>query len=722
MTQALATNTTDIPLDQFRLAQLQWNRFLFYCDNGHGDYVAKARRNYRYYFGDGGQWTDADRGFMEAVQGRKCFEINLTKAAVQTATGEQIATRADISFKPKKGEASADTATVLSKIVNHILDENGFHRREKQVWKNGLIKRRGYFRCRMEFDGNLNGEVQIEDLDPITVLPDLFSQSYDPKDWNEVLTFSWLSLDEIAGRYGTEARRRAEMDYQAYQDAPFADHFPSENGIDRRQGFSSGAMGYRQWYDRETGEIRLRVIDRQYYRWQLALHWVNTRTGDTKLVPDDKPLAEAQEYARANGLALQRINTRRIRWTVTTAVSTLHDDWSPYETYDIIPFFYLFDYGHTGSMVDDAISPQDFLNKSTSAEVHYLTTVANSGWMVPASGEKSCLINMSPKDLETRGMKTGLVVEYDATIGTPAKIPPNQFPAGMDRLADKGEAWIKAATGMSDAEQGKDSPEVSGVAIGMKQFQSKLQLADPLDNLQHTRTLLGRKVLEMVQQFYTAERIFKIVGKDDYGKPSEETMVINQVDRFGNVLNDITVGEYEVEVSTQPLAATFEESQFKQIAVMRRDMRVAIPDDEVVRRSNLANKNELADRLANPQDGGAAAAQAQLLNKEIEELTAKIELLKANRNKVVAETANTNVQAMFGAVNTGKVIAMVPAVAPLADELMLSGGFEDHNAPPVIPQHVPAIGASDMVVSQNSSPNFPPHADRGVDTGIEGGA
>jgi len=75
---------------------------------------------------------------------------------------------------------------------------------------------------------------------------------------------------------------------------------------------------------------------------------------------------------------------------------------------------------------------------------------------------------------------------------------------------------------------------------------------------------------------------------------------------------------------------------------------------------------------------------------------------------------------MFGAVNAAKVLAMTPGAAPLADELMLSAGFEDHNAAPVIPQQVPQLPIS-TPVPQNTSPNFPPQADHGYSTGIEGG-
>jgi predicted nucleic acid-binding protein len=371
-------------------------------------------------------------------------------------------------------------------------------------------------------------------------------------------------------------------------------------------------------------------------------------------------------------------------------------------------------------MVDNAISPSDLQNKALSSELHILTTTSNSGWMVPHDAQgKSTLINMTTEGLGQEGMKTGLVIGFDKEIGAPTKILPNKVPEGFDRISAKGEGYIKSCMGVSDAEQGLDSPEVSGIAIGLKQFQGKLQLADPLDNLKHTRTLVGRKIVELAQDFIIAERMFKVTGMDKRtGQPTEEILVLNQVDEYGQILNDITLGEYEVEVSTSPLAATFEEGQFKQATLLRGEIGVAIPDDELIRLSNLDNKYELAERLGNPDDGGVNAAKAKLIESQVS-------LNEAKRSKEIAQTTNTNVQGVFGAINAAKEIALLPAISPLADEILLSSGYEDANAAPLVPSvpgiDMPAGVQPSLPPTVNSSPNFPPQADQGAMAGIEGG-
>lgn len=708
MSATIDPTSPQVTASERAIAEKQWQKFRFNCGQGHLDYVDEARRNYRYFRGNGGQWADDDRAYMESVQGRKCIEINGIQPAVLTAVGEQIATRAEVCYKPARDDASKGTAEALTQLGMHILEKNDYPRREKQVYRNGLIKRRGYFDVRMEFDDNVYGEVVIRDLDPITVMPDIFSESYDPKEWNEVMRFSWLSLDEIQGLYGIEARKKAQREQENMQDRPFSDEFRQSNKIDQRVGFGNATgPGYQIFSLEDSGELRLRVIERQYYQYAMRLFYVDPKTGTMEPVDDGVTLQDAQVEAKANGKILQKKNVRRIRWTITTRFCVLHDDWSPYRSYTVIPFFYLFDYGDTLSMVDNAISPQDLHNKAISATLHYLTTVSNSGWQM----EENQLVGMTPDDLRREGMKSGLVIVRKQGSKALEKITPNEFPTGMDRLADKGELYIKSTTGMSDAEQGLDSPEISGVAINAKQFQSKLSLADGKDNLAHTRTLVGRKLLELFQDYYTNERIYAITGKDLMGRPQPQTLIINKVQPDGSVLNDITIGEYDVEVSAQPLAATFEETQFQQALGMR-EKGVAIPDDEIVRHSSLANKDQIADRMAAPKDQGPSDLDQ-----------AKAELARAQAKAALASATNTNVQAMFGAVNAGEKLTLVHPIAPLADQMLLSAGFKDANQPPAIPAPPEGIAAEApvAVTPDNTSPNYPPVADHGAMEGIEGG-
>jgi hypothetical protein len=705
-----------ISQDEQQICNDEYDRFLFYVTNGFSDYVDTVDTNFRYYRGPygghgsvnrrGGHWSDEDRDHMEKVLKRECHETNRIFQPIETMVGEQIFTRADITFKPRKGGSSEKTAKALSQLAMHVQQDTGYHRKEKTIWRDGLIKQRGFFDIRMKFDDNLNGDVEVTTVNPKTVMPDLYAESYDPKEWKEVITFGWLSLDEIQGKYGKEARDKAEKNHGWYSDNPFTDEFKRASLVNQHYGF--GKVGFGQMYDRiEAGERRLRVIERQFWKWSVSLCFVDPVTGDYQIVPEHIKEKEAEAKAAELGCSLAKFNIKKVWWRVVTRFAVLHDTWSPYRSFTIIPFFYIFDYGTTICPIDNAIGPQDLENRALSAGMHVLKTTANSGYYV----EKDSLTNMTTEDLAQKGSQTGVVIEYGEGKKHPEKIPQTQFPQGLEFLMSKGESSVKEVMGVQDADKMLRS-HMPGDSTQSAMWQSKLAMADPLDNLEHTRALVGMKYLELWQDFFTIERVGKITTSDEYGKPKEENFAINQVQPDGSILNDITIGEYDVVVSTKPTASSWLQTQFNEIKALR-ELKVNIPDDEMIRRSSLDNKYELADRIGQPKDdGGAAQAQNSLI-------AAKVKKMLADATAQEAKAITAKIQAIYGATHAAQILAQVPGAAPLADELLLSSGFTDAQIPEPIsnPGDIAAVPEQ-----ENTHPNYPPKATAGIDTGIQTGA
>jgi hypothetical protein len=99
---------------------------------------------------------------------------------------------------------------------------------------------------------------------------------------------------------------------------------------------------------------------------------------------------------------------------------------------------------------------------------------------------------------------------------------------------------------------------------------------------------------------------------------------------------------------------------------------------------------------------------------------AKTALLQAQGHLARVTAVNKSVEGMFSATSAANQIAIQPTIAPMADEMLMSAGFVDANAAPAIPNAPP--GAAGMPMRENTSPNFPPNPDVGMDHGIETGA
>ena len=625
------------------IATNQFERYERARDNGHLDYIETAKKCDAFYRGN--QWDAADVATLDD-EGRPALTINTILPTINTVLGEQSTRRADVNFKPK-GNGTQEIADVLNKLYLHIADTNKLDWLEGAVFADGLIQDRGYFDVRIDFTDHIQGEVRISTKDPLDILIDPDAKEYDPKTWNEIFETKWMSIDEIEEQYGQKYADKLRViaeygntmgtDSVEYEETRYGDTY---TGVEYNQGNTANPE--------ENRQVRaVRVIERQYYQLKECSYYVDAVTGDMRQVPGNWGERKKKKFADEYGLEIITRLDRKVRWTVTADKCVLFDDWSPYECFTIVPYFPYWRRGRPFGMVRNLISPQEQLNKISSQELHIVNTTANSGWII----ENGSLNGMTADDLEEHGAETGLVLEYNRGSSPPAKIPPNQIPTGLDRLGQKAAANIKTISGISDAMLGTDSPEVSGVAIQAKQNRGVLMIQVPLDNLQKTRQYLAEHVLRLIQAYYTEERLIQITDEADPMKP-EVPIVVNQVTPEGDIINDLTLGEYKVVVGTMPARDNYDEVQFAE-ALSLREVGVPIPDDLIVDYSHLAKKGEIAQRIRQMQgmepmteeqaqiQAFQAQAEIQKIQLEIARMEAEIQHLQSQSQLNMAKAQET---------------------------------------------------------------------------------
>lgn len=677
------------------IARDNWARYLYGRDRGHLEYMAQAKKCEGMYLGGGEQWEEDSKAQLEAEH-RPWYEFNEVMPSINSAVGYQIQNRMDIAFKPRGGLSDMDKATVLNKVVMQIMAQNQFHWKETQVYGDGLIEQRGYFDIRMSFEKNMKGELEIETLDPRDGIPDPDAKAYDPRTWGDFIVTRWLLLDEIEARYGRKARDIAEASNDAGED------FGVTDGETQRNTFGSNdtAGRYDAYGNEGDGLARYRVIDRQKYVYEMTKCLVWPETGDIKTLDSFTPEQVAE--AMANGAVQAKRMRKRVRWMVSTYFSTLHDEYSPYDDITTVPYFAYFRRGKTRGMVDNAIGPQEVLNKTVSQYVHIINSSANGGWIV----EEGSLTNMDTDDLKEMGSKTGLVVEFKKGFTAPQKITANNVPSGVDKLIDRATQALKDVT-VPDSMRGLQGNAVSGVAKQADQFASQQQLAVPLDNLAYTRRLVANRVVALVQKYYDSHRVFRITEMNPLtGKEEEQVIEINKPDGEGGYLNDITMGTYDVVITEQPMQVTFENGQFEQAITMRKEG-VKIPDATVVRYSNLSDKHEIMQTMQ-----GSEAVDPTL--------EAKAQLMAAQARKADADTTARGVEAQYSAIQTAQVIATNPATSGLADALLKSAGYKDQDAGPIVPEAPVGMPMPvDAGIPTNTNPMTPANPGVGLMDGIE---
>lgn len=600
-----------MPQDNYTAADV-WNRYAWLRDNGHLDYVDKATRCEDFFAGL--QWDKNDLALLRK-QKRPALTINKIISTISNVLGEQIFNRTSIAFRPRNEGATGEVADALTKVFMQISDNNQLDWLRSDVFCDGVIGSRGFFDVRLEFTDSAKGEVRIEHMNPKNVLIDADADEYDPDKWGDVIVTKWMSADQIAMLYS-----KADSDLLRSRTESYFPYGYDSIDSNRDRFGSKIVSAYGIGTDYDTANVRnIRVIERQWRKLDMARHFVDLNTGDMRMIPTDWDPEQIAEYRQNNPeTAITKKLTHRIRWTVVADNIVLHDDWSPYKHFTIVPYFPYFRRGTTIGLVENLLGPQELLNKVSSQELHVVNTTANSGWKV----KRNSLVNMSVGELEQRGAETGLVLELDELTNAD-KIQPNQTPTGLDRISYKAEEHIKTISGVSDYMSGFAREDVAAKSVNANKQSGQANLAKVMDNMNRTDFLLARNILDMVQTFYTEERLIFITG--DRITNTTEQIAVNQVTPEGQIVNDLTLGEYAIVVTNQPERDTFEDSQFDQAVRLRMEAGIAIPDKYIIQSSRLRDKEDIIKDMTGDQDSPEAQEQAEMARRaQIAEL-AKLE-------------------------------------------------------------------------------------------------
>lgn len=628
-------------------ARRNWERYQWLRDNGHHAFMQKADRCERFFRGE--QWDEATLARLHN-QRRPALTVNKIISTISNVMGEQIYNRAEIAYRPRSG-APEMTAETLTKVFKQISDSNQLDWARSDMFADGIITSRGFLDVRMRFDDTLTGDVVISNINPKNVVIDADADQMDPDTWKDLFITKWLTVDDIEHLFS-----KADADvFRGRSNSVFDAGYDSLDT--RRDRFGSDGYGYIPFggqSDDAAGVTRnIRVLERQYRVLRTQEFFVEMETGDMRPVPENFDANRIAFFKEKFGFAVIKKRVPRIKWEVTADDVVLHDKWSPYEHFTIVPYFPYFRHGHTIGLVENLLGPQELLNKTTSQELHVVNTTANSGYKV----KKGALSNMTAAELEERGAETGIVIEVNGDADKDVvKIAPNQVPTGLDRLSYKAEESIKSISGISDSQMGQDRADVAAKAIQAKRQAGTTNLVKPLDSLTRTDFLLARNVLNLVQTYYTEERILNITHDKITGET--ESFTINQMTPEGTIVNDLTIGEYDVVVSSVPVRETLEDSQFDQ-AVALRELGVQIPDTVLIESSRLNNKSQIVKQLeeaANSPEAQAAAERA-----------AQAE--QAEIDKTRAETSAKMADTQLKAAKAGKeqVAAQKEAMTPIED-------------------------------------------------------
>lgn len=260
-------------------------------------------------------------------------------------------------------------------------------------------------------------------------------------------------------------------------------------------------------------------------------------------------------------------------------------------------------------------------------------------------------------------------------------------------LMDRDGQMIQDIAGVTDENMGRKTNATSGIAIERRQDQGSIVTATIFDNYRMGYQLQGEKILSLMEQFYTARKVVRIVGDN---KPIE-WLKVNDVDAQGNPLNDITSSEADFVVSEQDFRASVRQAQAETMMEMLGKLAPVMPQaainllDLVVDMWDIPNKEEWVSRIReingqtdpskkpDPQQL-AAKQKARAMAQEQQDLMlakvrAEVGKLTAQGKQIDADTFVKMVTGLYEALQSAQIIATVPGAAPMADLIAQDAGY-----------------------------------------------
>lgn len=599
-------------------------------------------------FVNGRQWAIEDLLARQRDK-RPSITINRIKPIIQSAKGFFRNNQYELRYLPgTDGTGSQATAETLTKLSKGTDEECKTKWIDAQVFDDGLTTGRGYWDIRLSFTDNVLGRVDERALNPFRTHPDPEADAEDPRTWNEVTCEHWLTHDDIEHLYGRVANEIDPLVNYGIRRSPgalinsatdssqlapigyfgqFGDLSESENMY--YLGHSNGLQGV-SFYEHFNALRRLfRVIDRQHYRRERVKRLVDPQTGQFKIIPPNwgkDRIARLMQYALAHGadLMIDESVQRMVRWTVTCLDVVLFDDWSPYETFTVVPFFPDFQRGLTRGLVHDLIHPQQEVNVKRSAQMHIMNLTSNPGW----KWGKGVLDDENKETMRTRGSVPGVQIEFDVEkakeAGVPSRIEMGSFPTGLERLEEKAGDDLEYIAGFNKAAMGQLDRVQSGRAIEARTRAAMVGLDPYFSSFAYSIELKGRKRLELYQGFYTERRVLMLTTDPD---SPPETLEINALGAEG-ITNNVTEGNYNSVVDQVPISKSYQDAVFQEAMEIVEKIPGSIPVPDLIRMSSLPGKTALlakAEEAAKNQPPSKEQLEAQTAQLTLQAKQAELE-------------------------------------------------------------------------------------------------
>jgi len=205
---------------------------------------------------------------------------------------------------------------------------------------------------------------------------------------------------------------------------------------------------------------------------------------------------------------------------------------------------------------------------------------------------------------------------YNVDTKSPAAVPQRQFPKTVETaIANEvmvADQEMRDTTGIQQAALGMESNEKSGRAVRERKKESDVGSFAYIDNLARSLTLAGKILVDLIPKIYDTPRTLRLKGEDG----SVSTVDVNkEIEQDGQrvLVNDITVGKYDVTVTVGPSYSTQRQESAESMMAFIGVFKEAAPliGDLIAKNMDWPGAQEISDRLKKILPPGFAEEETQ---------------------------------------------------------------------------------------------------------------
>lgn len=480
-------------------------------------------------FAAGDQWPVEIQNSRN-LEARPCLTINKVDAYCRQITNQQRQQRPRMRAQGMNNQTDAKIAEIVTGICRHVeVNSNADHAYDT-AYDFAVRMGWGYWRVTTDYvrPDSFEQEIYIKPIDnPFTVYFDPNSQAPDGSDAEKCLITIVMSKESFK---------------KMYPDADDGGSFAARGTGDSNS----------DWVTKHD----IRIAEYFYTRIE-STHLVLLSDGTTAY-EDELPSAEMMEQAGVYEVSRRKTFRKSIKWCKLTAMQVLEEGTWAGKYIPVVPTYgqqcIVDNKRKRFGLVRMAKDPQRMYNFWQTSMTESVALAPRAKWIMAEGQDEGHETEWANANNTSYAY---LRYKQNDINGQPAPPPirqvPEQPPAAIMAAAASITSDLQSVVGIFDPNQ-LPQGNISGKALNGQMSQMDMTNFHYYDNLTRSIAHTGRIILDLIPKIYSSERVMRIIGDD--GKP--ELVTINQktgqqdANGIDILLNDVTVGEYDIVMDTGP--------------------------------------------------------------------------------------------------------------------------------------------------------------------------